>query len=68
MSLSRYHTYYLTGLVLIYNQLGLTCYAYVRYRLFVLFLLPQMRFKIYLFYIYEGGIQMKNYENRKCKG
>ena len=34
VSLSRYHTYYLTGLVLIYNQLGLTCYAYVRYRLF----------------------------------
>ena len=34
VSLSRYHTYYLTGLVLIYNQLGLTCYTYVRYRLF----------------------------------
>ena len=34
VSHSRCHTYYLTGLALIYNQLGLTCYAYVRYRLF----------------------------------
>ena len=67
MSLSRYHTYYLTGLALIYNQLGLTCYAYVRYRLFCFVFVTSTEVQN-IFYIYEGGIQMKNYENRKSEG